>query len=51
MKQPHILCSEQDITPYVLLPGDPQRVLRVAEFLEDWQEIASNREFLTGRGV
>lgn len=51
MKQPHILCSHKDISPYVLLPGDPERVLRVAGFLDTWKEIAFNREFRSIRGL
>lgn len=48
MVQPHILCNKEDISDYVILPGDPQRVIRVAEnFLEDWKEVAFNREFRT----
>jgi len=51
MKQPHILCEEKDVAERVLLPGDPARVLRVAEYLDDVREIAFNREFrtITGR--
>lgn len=51
MKQPHILCEPKDVSKYVILPGDPERVLRVGEFLEDWEEIAYNREFRTIRGM
>ncbi|MBW4829075.1 MAG: nucleoside phosphorylase [Clostridiaceae bacterium] len=51
MLQPHILCNNEDISEYVILPGDPQRATRVAEgFLEDWEEIAFNREFKTITG-
>ncbi len=51
MKQPHILCSEKDVSPCVLLPGDPERVLRIAPYLDDWEEIAFNREFRSGKGL
>lgn len=51
MKQPHILCTEQDVDKMVLLPGDPERVLRVAGFLDSWEEIAYNREFRTIKGT
>ena len=50
MKQPHILCDENDIAKRVLLPGDPARVLRVAEYLDDAREVAFNREFRTVTG-
>lgn len=51
MKQPHILCSESDVEKMVMLPGDPERVLRVAGFLDTWEEIAYNREFRTIKGT
>lgn len=50
MKQPHILCDPKDVAEVVLLPGDPERVLRVAKFLDDWKEVAYNREFRTVTG-
>lgn len=50
MKQPHIACSEKDVSPYVLMPGDPLRVLRVAQFLDKWEEIAFNREYRSIKG-
>lgn len=50
MKQPHILCEDKDISEYVILPGDPARVLKVGEFLDSYEEIAYNREFRTIRG-
>lgn len=42
--QPHIRCSREDAAPYAILPGDPARVDRIGEFLEDAREIAFNRE-------
>lgn len=50
MKQPHILCEKGNISKYVILAGDPARVSRAAEFLDEWSEIAFNREFKTIRG-
>lgn len=50
MKQPHILCTENDVAEYVILPGDPERVLRVADHLDEWKEIGYNREFRTITG-
>ncbi|MDI7248308.1 MAG: nucleoside phosphorylase [Bacillota bacterium] len=46
-KQPHIQCGPGDTTPYVLLPGDPARIRRIAEMLDNPREVAYNREFLT----
>ncbi|SNS89956.1 uridine phosphorylase [Anaerovirgula multivorans] len=50
MKQPHILCDSNDIAKYVILPGDPERVLRAAAHMENWKEVATNREFKTVTG-
>lgn len=50
MKQPHILCEKNDVAENILLPGDPARVLRAAEYLDSWSEIAFNREFRTLTG-
>lgn len=50
MKEPHILCASGDVAKYVILPGDPGRVLRVAEFLDKPREIAFNREYRTITG-
>ena len=50
MTQPHLLCKRGDIAENVILPGDPQRVIRAAEFLDEAREIAFNREFRTITG-
>ena len=50
MKEAHLLCQPGDIAENVLLPGDPERVLRVAEELSEVKEIAFNREFRTITG-
>lgn len=42
--QPHIRCAEEDAALYAILPGDPQRVDRIKEYLTDVKEIAFNRE-------
>ncbi len=48
--QPHLKISARDISPYVLLPGDPARVDEVGKFLENFKIIANNREFKLGVG-
>lgn len=48
--QPHIRCGAQDAARYAILPGDPRRVDRVKEFLENPRDIAYNREFKTAAG-
>ncbi|WP_432666570.1 nucleoside phosphorylase [Wukongibacter baidiensis] len=50
MKQPHIQCSKEDVARMVILPGDPARVDRVAKYLDEYEEIANNREFKTLKG-
>lgn len=50
MKQPHIQCAEEDVAKMVILPGDPGRVDRVAAYLDEYKEIAFNREFKSIKG-
>lgn len=49
-KQYHIHLKPGDIGKYVLLPGDPARSDRVAEYLEDARLVANNREHRTFTG-
>lgn len=42
--QPHIRCTNEDAASYAILPGDPQRVEHIKEFLTDVKDIAFNRE-------
>lgn len=49
--QPHIICSAKDISAYVLLSGDPARVIYIGEkYLKRSKKIAQNREFTTYTG-
>ena len=48
---PHIRLSREQAADYVLLPGDPQRLDRIAECLEEVEELAYNREYRSLRGV
>ncbi len=48
--QYHIQCKNKDIFPYVILPGDPNRVNLIGSFMEDVRKIASNREYTTISG-
>lgn len=48
--QPHIECKKGDIAPIVLLPGNPQRIDLIGSFLDEYKEIAYNREFRTITG-
>jgi uridine phosphorylase len=49
--QYHVRLSPGDVGKYVLLPGDPDRVLRIAKHLDDAQEIAFHREHRTVTGT
>lgn len=50
-KQYHISCVKGDLSPYVLLPGDPDRVLKIAEIWDDYAEISYHREYRSVRGI
>ena len=45
--QYHIHVKPGEVGKYVLLPGDPDRVLRIAKYLDDPKEIAFHREHRT----
>lgn len=49
--QPHIRCTAGDVAEAVLLPGDPGRIDAIARQLDDWREVAFNREFRTISGT
>ncbi len=50
-KQYHIECKEGDVSRYVILPGDPGRVAKIASVWDDAYEVAHHREYhtMTGR--
>lgn len=48
--QYHIHLKAGDIGKYVLLPGDPGRVKTIAGFLDNPQQVAENREYVTYKG-
>ena len=50
MEQPHILLKPGDVSKYIILAGDPRRILRLAKYLDSYEELAYNREFRTIRG-
>lgn len=49
-KQYHIQVGPGDVGRYVILPGDPKRCPKIAQYLEDARMIADNREFVTYTG-
>ncbi len=48
--QYHIGCGQGDLAPYVLLPGDPGRVLKISENWQKKKQIAFNREYRSMTG-
>lgn len=51
MKQYHISLDENDAGKYCILPGDPGRCEKIANYLDSPKFIASNREFTTWSGL
>lgn len=49
-RQYHIRLKEGDVGKFVILPGDPKRCKKIAEYFENPQLIADNREFVTYTG-
>ena len=49
--QYHLKIKEGDVAPYVLLPGDPNRVPIVASYWDEAHFVADNREHVTYTGV
>jgi len=49
-KQYHIACGRGDLAEYLLVPGDPDRVPRIALFWDTAKEVSSNREFRSFSG-
>ena len=48
--QPHIMCGLGDVARYVLLPGDPRRVEKIASFFDEARKVADYRGFITYSG-
>ena len=47
----HIRCGKGDIAPYVIIPGDPGRVKRIVERMDDAELLAQNREYIVYTGT
>jgi len=50
-RQYHIACKPGDVAPYVLLPGDPERVPKIAKYWDSSRKVASHREYVTYTGT
>ncbi len=49
--QYHIRCAPGQVARYVLIPGDPGRVPKIAGLWDEAQEVAYHREFRTFTGI
>lgn len=49
--QYHLHTKRGDVGRYVILPGDPKRVAKIAAHLDDAKLIADNREYITYTGT
>ncbi len=47
----HLHIKEGDVGRYVLLPGDPARCEKIAQFFDDAHFVAQNREYVTWTGT
>lgn len=48
--QYHIGLNKGDVGKYVILPGDPKRCKKIAQYFDDAKLIADNREYVTYTG-
>ena len=48
--QYHVQLRPGDIGEYVILPGDPHRVPKIAAYFDDAQKVSESREFVTYTG-
>lgn len=49
-KQYHIGLGPEDVGKYVLLPGDPKRCEKIAQYFDNPVKVADNREYVTYTG-
>ena len=49
-KQYHIQVGQGDVGRYVILPGDPKRCVKIAQYFDDPVLIADSREYVTYTG-
>ncbi len=46
----HLMAGPGDVAPYVLTPGDPDRVPRIAKYWNEARPVATHREYVTYTG-
>ncbi len=47
----HLMAGPGDVAPYVLTPGDPDRVPRIAKYWDSARAVATHREYVTYTGT
>ncbi len=47
----HLMAGPGDVAPYVLTPGDPDRVPRIAKYWDNARAVAAHREYVTYTGT
>lgn len=47
----HIRCRKGDIAPFVIIPGDPGRVKRIVDQMDEAEFLARNREYIVYTGT
>jgi len=50
-RQYHIQVAEGEVGRYVILPGDPKRCAKIAQYFDDPVLVADNREYITYTGT
>lgn len=50
-RQYHIQVAEGEVGRYVIMPGDPKRCVKIAQYFDDPVLIADNREYITYTGT
>ena len=50
-RQYHIQVAEGEVGKYVLMPGDPKRCAKIAQYFDDPVLVADNREYVTYTGT
>jgi len=48
--QYHLQVTAEQVGKYVIMPGDPGRVAKIAAYLDDSEHVATNREYVTYTG-
>ena len=50
-RQYHIQVAQGEVGRYVIMPGDPKRCVKIAQYFDDPVLIADNREYITYTGT